>query len=53
MPSKGLLSAKLTYNGSDSIIVDNGARLPICHVSQVHLRTSALPLTLNNVLHMP
>ena len=52
-PSKGILSAKLPYNGSDSVIVGNGTRLPIHHVGQVHLSTSVLPLTLNNVLYVP
>jgi len=52
-PSVYILSAKLPYNGSAFVIVGNGTRLPICHFGQVHLPTSTLPLTLENVLYVP
>ena len=50
--SEGISSNKLPYSGTSNVIVSNGTRLPIHHVGQASLATSAKPLTLKNVLHV-
>lgn len=50
-PSEGILSHKLPYKGT-TVIVSNGIKLPISHVGQSALKTSAPTLLLKNVLQV-
>ena len=52
-PLKGIFLCKLSYNGSNSVIISDGTCLPIGNVGQVHLSTCALSLKLSNVKHVP
>jgi histone deacetylase 1/2 len=47
------LAIRNAYNGNDCVHVGNGAGLHISHVGHSTLNTTAKPLALRNILHVP
>jgi histone deacetylase 1/2 len=47
------LAVRETYNGNERVHVGNGAGLHISHVGHGTLNTTAKPLALHNILHVP
>lgn len=40
------------YKGKDKLIASNGTRLPIFHIGYSSMKTHAMPLLLDSILHM-
>ena len=53
MEDENNLSSDVPYKGTDLFKVGNGAQLVITHIGTSILTTTAMPLTLSNVLCVP